>query len=467
VKHLRTLSLGKTSSKTTPSRRQLLKALGVGAAVAPLIPSLDGWAAGNAQAAKRLLLVFTPDGTVPERWWPMGAETNFTFGAAGSNHILEPLTRHKNDMVIFKDVPRHNGGSGGAHEHAMGGLWTGNSIAGNQGMAPSVDQIIAKAMGKQTDFESLQFGVQSYYNAGDANAKADSVNSYMIYSGPKARVPAESDPYKMFDRIFGGFSPPTPAGAGGAPKPDPNNDRIRAEKQSILDFVKGDIADVRVKVGKEDGAKIDAHLETVRDIERRLAGTSGGGVLAACAPGTKPTTLDLNSNANFPALIPLTNKMVATAFACDRTRIASLQYSRAFSNHIHTWLGAKETHHTISHGAGNAGILGDIQKWYMNHIAGLLDELKKVQDGGVPMLDNMLVVYGNELYLGWTHGVSPEPTWWAGKLGGKVKSTGRFLDYAGKYDWNQMLTTIAAAFGVMVPKVGDLGSPGIIPDLLT
>jgi hypothetical protein len=361
-------------------------------------------------------------------------------------------------------VPRFNGGSGGAHEHGMGGLWTGNSISGNKNMAPSVDQIIAKAMKPQTDFESLQFGVQPYYDSGDANAKAASVNSYMIYSGPKAQMPAEGDPYKMFDRIFGGFSPPSPGGA--AAKPDPNNDRIRAEKQSILDFIKGDIADVRLKVGKEDGAKIDAHLETVRDIEKRLSGATSGGITATCAPGTKPGMLDLNSNASFPMLIPLTNKMVAAAFACDRTRIASLQYSRAFSNHIHTWLGAKETHHTISHGAGNAGILGDIQQWYMKHISGLLDELKSVQEGGKPMLDNMLVVYANELYLGWTHGVSPEPTWWAGKLGGTVKSTGRFLDYGGKYTWNQMLTTIAHAFGANVDKVGDLGTPGIIPDLI-
>jgi len=457
VKHLRTLSLGKNA----PTRRQLLKALGVGAAVAPLIPSLDGWAAGA--PVQRLLLVFTPDGTVPERWWPQGTETAFTF--PGMNHILSPLAKHKDSMIFFKDVPRHNGGSGGAHEHAMGGLWTGNSISGNQGMAPSVDQIIATKLGKVTDFQSLQFGVQSYYLDGDANAKAASVNSYMIYSAPKARVPAEADPYKMFDRIFGSFTPPSPAGSG-APKPDPNNDRIRAEKQSILDFVKGDIADLRPKLGKEDGAKVDAHLETVRDIERRLMGATEGTAISASCSKNAPAMFDLNKNESFPMLIPLTNKMVAAAFACDRTRIASLQYSRGFSNHIHTWLGAKETHHTISHGAGNAGILGDIQQWYMGHISQLLDELKGVQEQGKPMLDNMLVVYGNELYLGWTHGVSPEPTFWAGKLGGKVKSTGRFLDVANKYDWNQMLTTIAQAFGVTTDHVGDLGSAGIIPDLL-
>jgi hypothetical protein len=462
VKLLRTLELGKVGhGKISPTRRQLLKALGVTAAAAPMIPSLDGWAAGAGKPAKKLLLVFSPDGIVPDQWWPTGSETAWNFPAGG---ICEPLNKYKDKMIFFKDIPRATGGSGGAHEHAMGGLWTGNSIAGNQGMAPSVDQIIAQKLGKQTDFASLQFGVQPYFNSGDANAKTASVNSYMIYSGPKARVPAEGDPYKMFDRIFG---PPWTAPAiGGAPAgPNPMSERIRAEKQSIIDYVTGEITDVKFKVGKEDGMKIDAHLETVRDIERRLMGSVGDPVLSAsCAPGTKSAMIDLNSNANHPALMPLTHKMVAAAFACDRTRIASLQYARGFSNVVHNWVGANATHHTLSHGTQNAGVLAKIQHFYMGHMAGLLDELSKVQEGGVPMLDNMLVVYGNEVYLGWTHGASPEPTFWVGKLGGAVKSTGRFLTGGG--NWNQMLTTIARAMDVTVDKVGDLGTPGIIPNLL-
>ena len=60
-----------------------------------------------------------------------------------------------------------------------------------------------------------------------------------------------------------------------------------------------------------------------------------------------------------------------------------------------------------------------------------------------------------------------EPTFWVGKLGGTVKSTGRFIDVAGNNNWNQMLTTVARAMGVTVDKVGDLGSPGIIPNLIS
>lgn len=463
MNHLRTLSLGKNATKTATTRRQLLKAFGASAALSPFVPTLDAWAQGNAPV--RLLLVFTPDGIVPDKWWPTGSETAWNFPADG---IMAPLNAHKPDMIFFKDMPRFNGGSGGAHEHAMGGLWTGNSINANQAMAPSVDQIIASKLPKVTDFQSLQFGVQSFFNAGDANAKAASVNSYMIYSGPRARMPAESDPYKAFDRVFGTFKPP--AGGPTPPSPVPDNmDRVRAEKKSVLDFITADLEYLKGKVGKDDVSKIDAHHDTIRDIERRLSGTNPatGGVVAECKVPGKAPMIDLNSNASHPMLCEVVPKLVVATLACDRTRIASLQFARGFSNAVHSWVGARETHHTLSHGTQNAPVLAKIQHFYMGYIAKMVDELKAIKEQGKPMLDNMLMVYGNEVYLGWTHGVSPEPCFWLGKAGGKIKSTGRFLDFAGKFDHNQMLQTMTHIMGTPVDKVGDLGKPGILPGIIS
>lgn len=53
----------------------------------------------------------------------------------------------------------------------------------------------------------------------------------------------------------------------------------------------------------------------------------------------------------------------------------------------------------------------------------------------------------------------------AGRLGGRVRS-GRFVDLANAFDWNQMLATICRAMGVQVDRVGDLGAAGVIPGLL-
>jgi hypothetical protein len=463
MKLLRTLSVG----KGTTSRRSLLRALGVSAAAAPLIPSLNGWAApapGAGTGPKKLLLVFTPDGIVPNRWFPTGNETAFSF--AGADHILKDMERHKADMIFLKGLPHRTSGSG-AHEQAMGGCFTGNACIGKTGGAASVDQIIAKALGKPTDFQSIQFGVQSFYGGeGDLTSKLTNNNSYLIYTGPSQRVPAESDPYKMFNNVFGGFK-----GGGGMGDLGVEFEKVRAEKKSIIDFVKKEITDLTGRVATDDKVKIDSHIEGIRDIERRLdaAGRTGG--MNTCATPTKPEgTPDwLAKNAYFPQLIPIMNKLLVATLACDRTRIASMQYSRGFSNTVHDWVGAKQTHHTLSHGEGNAKVLGDIQQWYFGHIAKLFDDLKAVNEGGKSMFDNMVILYANECYLGWTHAAGPKAAFLAGKGAGAFPKTGLFKDYSGTgNDWQQMLTTVCHAMGVTsVNQVGNLGKAGIVPGILS
>ena len=48
-------------------------------------------------------------------------------------------------------------------------------------------------------------------------------------------------------------------------------DKLRAEKRSILDALKGDFADLDTKVATSDKMKIGSHLESLREIERRLS----------------------------------------------------------------------------------------------------------------------------------------------------------------------------------------------------
>jgi hypothetical protein len=450
VKLLRTLSLGKRAT----SRRQLLKALGVSAAAAPFVPALDGWAAGT--GPKRLLLVFSPHGVIPETYWPSGGETDFTFPPGG---ILEPLAPHKADMIHFKGLKRPTSGRG-AHEIVMVNLWTGTSMHGStqDATGPSIDQIIAKAQPRMTSFESLQFGAQTtFWGEGDIASHYASPNSTMIYAGTQQRMYPENDPYKMFDRLFSG---PVMAAAGNAA----DAERLRAEKQSILDFVKDELADVDQKVGREDRLKIASHLAATREIERHLQEPA-----KACGGVTRPDgTLDLGANDNHPKIIPIVNKLVVAALTCDRTRIASLQYSRSFSNQKHTWAGAKDGHHSISHmtSAAAKSTLTAIQRFYMTHLASLVTDLKAVQEGGRPLLDNMLLAYCHELYTPWNHVAEPSACFLMGKLGGTIPRTGRLIDYGNNQDHNQFLVTICQAMGLQINKVGNLGKEGVLPGVL-
>ena len=206
----------------------------------------------------------------------------------------------------------------------------------------------------------------------------------------------------------------------------------------------------------------------MREIERRL--DSGGARMVGAIP--KPDgTIALDRTANYEKLIPIMNKLVVAALASDRTRIASLQYSRGFSQIRHDWVGAREAHHTISHKEGEKAVLAKIQGWYCQRVAELIDGLKAVPEAGGTLFDSTLCVYSNELALGWTHGCDPAATYWAtgaaGRFQGALKPSGRYLDFARTFDYNQMLQTMCHAMGVTsVNKVGDFGKPGIIPALL-
>ena len=158
-----------------------------------------------------------------------------------------------------------------------------------------------------------------------------------------------------------------------------------------------------------------------------------------------------------------------SAFACDRTRVASLQWSRSFSMIRHTWLGINDGHHTLSHDANERSILGDITRWYTQQLAYLLGELKKVPEGDGTLLDNTLVVYCNELHTGWDHKAGPVPTITAGSMAGLVR-TNRFVDVGADspLTHSNFLVSLCHAMGLTgVKKIGDLEGPeGPLPQFL-
>src|SRR4051812_23401349 len=155
---------------------------------------------------------------------------------------------------------------------------------------------------------SLEVGVQPF-----GPGAAGGTMQHMCYAGSNQPVPPEGNPYKLFDRLFGG----APPRSGVSP------DQIRAERRSVIDLVKSEIAETSGRVGKDDRQKIEAHLEGTRSIERRLQFVTPTSCLIPLPSGK----IDLDANENFPALIKLQTDLLVSAFACDRTRVASLQWS--------------------------------------------------------------------------------------------------------------------------------------------
>ena len=115
----------------------------------------------------------------------------------------------------------------------------------------------------------------------------------------------------------------------------------------------------------------------MRDVEKRLTNQAALGGVACADPLVE--ALDAQENDSFPAVGALQLDLLAMAFACDITRVASLQWSRSVSQTRFTWLGIEEGHHDLSH-LGDDDLAGvdkitQIDQWYATQFADLISKL--------------------------------------------------------------------------------------------
>ncbi len=447
------------------TRRGLLQALGLGAAAGPLIPLLNA-EAQTATRPKRLLLIFTPDGAPAKDysttvdWKPTGTEAAFTL-----HMIHSPLQPFASKMVVPWGLTQTAGGAGEAHAYGMAGLWTATTLPGPSsgasfdggngnltgwGAAASLDQIVAQAFGPnmpyqraandanpETKYRSIALGVQ---------CQGPSSLNRMTYTGANAPIHPEVNPKAAFDRIFAGVTPGTTT--PGATE-DPAVTRNRTEQKALVDLLKADLPRIRARVGAADYQKLDQHLEGVLAMERRLGtGAVVTPTVSSCTLGTQPA-----SNSNFPTQITQMMDIVTHAFACDVTRVMTLQLSYAFSHVLHTWLGHTSDHHNMSHdGQDRRTELQAIDNWYSKQLATLLMQLDSVNEGNGTLLDNTLIVCGRE--LGSTaHRPERVPFLLMGKAGGALR-TGRFLSYDGQQHV-KLLVSVAQLMGLNTTSIGN------------
>ena len=412
------------------SRRGFLGSLGAAGVTASLIPLLEGESeAQDGVGPKRLILLTSANGTIHEQWRP-GVEG----GELQLSPILAPLEAHKDRLVVVDGLGWAYGDGPGVDHMRICMLWNGTPmLEGNDfinstgdkpcgwGAAQSVDQLLADRIGDQTPFASLEYGVQN----GNAH-----IYSRVSYAGPDQPIPPEDDPYAMFERLFSEFN-----------QTEAELAELRARRKSVIDAVKGSLGSLETRVSAHDKLKIEAHLDAVRAIEMRLDSTT------TCDVPMLGEQIDHNANDSFPVVSRLQIDMMVMAMACDLTRISSLLWARAGSNVRYTWLGLPTEHHSIAHDSTDPARfqIQQINTWHAGEMAYLLDALDAVPEGDGTMLDNTLVVWGNELADGWTHSQRPIPLVLAGGAGGALE-TGRYLNF-GEARHNALLVSICNLMG--------------------
>ena len=420
------------------TRRELLRKLGVGAAVAPFLGNLTSFA--NAAAARqRLVIVFTPDGTVQENFWPTAAGS-FT-GPEGDAEtavelrpILAPLAPYKDRLLTLKGVGNKIRGDGDGHMRGIGCLLTGVELfPGNiQGgsdtpagwsSGPSIDQEIARFLQARpetaTRFGSLEFGVL-------VPDRADTWTR-MVYAGPNKPVAPIDDPYQMFARLYG-------------------NVKHRESLRSVLDEVHEDLAKVSASLPVEDRRILAEHADLVRGFERELAAQRE--VSGHAVPVLEPGILEANDR--MPTISRMQIDLLVAALAADFARVVTLQYTNSVGQPHMKWIGVDEGQHDLSH-EPNSNVdaqekLTRINTWYAGEVAHLAACLAATPEpgGDGSMLDHTTILWTNELGEGNSHTREDIP--WVMIGGGLGFRTGRALEFE-SVPHNRLLLSLAHAFG--------------------
>ncbi len=429
------------------SRRAVLRG-GAGAAIA--LPWLEAMQPRRAHAAKttRFLVYYTPGGVEMDGWRPKGTETNFTLGSS-----LAPLEPHKQDIIVTNNLDLQVTAEGAGHPHSrgMGGLLTGEILppgpyrtnGGNAGfsLGTSIDQHLGAKLGGDRKFKTLEMAVR-WPSDGTDGRQVHPWNT-IVYSAPGKPVPPAISPKAIFDRLF----------------QDLTGSNFAAKKRSgaILDAVLDEYKAVAGRVGAADRLRLDAHLTELQEVERSLQVAAQACAVpdlskdlmepfAAGSDKGGDGYVDASKDVHIPRTGKLMMDMMALAFACDLTRVGTLQWMDSQSNNSFPWLNLNDTHHGYQHDRGyQPDAIRRINTWYASQFAYMLGRLKEKSEGSGNLLDETLVFWCTEISHPGSHSQKDMPCVLAGRAGGGVK-TGRWLQLGGRSHID-LLVSILNAFG--------------------
>lgn len=423
------------------SRRRFLQTLGCTGMALPFVSNLPSIAAapraGSEKKRQRLVIMFTPNGTVKKNFWPDTEGADFEF-----KEILQPLEAYRDQMLVINGICNKVRGDGDSHMRGMGCLLTGIELApGNiqgGGNTPagwaggiSIDQVITNHLQAdpktETFFGSLEFGVE-------VPERADPWTR-LVYAGKNKPIPPISDPYQMFRKMYGG-------GEG--------QDAL----QSVMDEVQDELDLLKSRLSPADAKKLDEHGRHVRKLEQDIVRAKEK------QADLSPPELEqgvLLRNDNMPKLSRMQIDLMVNGFANDMNRVATIQYTNSVGQAKMRWQGIEQGHHGLSHdpdeNADSQTKLTKINRWFCEELVYMVEKLAETKDSatGESLLSQTTIVWTNELGHGNSHSLDNIPFVLIGP--GLGFGLGRYV----KLDdipHNRLLLSLAKSFGIELETFG-------------
>lgn len=428
------------------NRRLFLKGVAGAALAVPFLSSLERPARAQAAAAPRRLVIFyTQNGCLTNRWFPTQED-----GALTAEHLtgttLAGLAPFADKLLFPRGLamyPRGQVTVNGVtyfdpHDQGMGSKLTCAPIDSENdhyAMARSLDHVAAELVNPGTKTPLV-------LSVGFASSNVKQVLSYKNALEPYT---PETNPATVYSSLSGVFG-------SGTANPTTEADYRVLRGKSIIDLVDAHLASLRrARMSSADQQKLDAWLQLIRETETQV-------VSAACNAETAAalgiTEADVNAASGrsgggggrggfgggfvdtgtaFTLGGDMMIKLIALTMMCDTNRVIIMQWP-GFVTFNFDGMTHEYDHHGLSHRNGSAAVGGEcvpgvldmiaeIDNWYAKRYVKLVDTINQIQEGeGTTMLDNSAVMWLPELADGNAHNNNNLPVVIAGSAGGYLKT---------------------------------------------
>ena len=427
-------------------RRTVLRGIGVTLAL-PFLDAMVPALTAGPKSTTRFGAIYVPNGINMPDWTPATEGAGFEF-----TPILKPLEPFRDNVLVLTGLnSTPPPWSTDAHPRASTRFLTDVPPKNTRGLASleagiSMDQILAKQIGQQTQLPSLELALESSESAGTCSSGFSCAYTNTItWSSPSTPLPMLHDPRDAFERMFGD---------GNSSDPAARRTRMRQDG-TILDSVMQKIARLQKGLGPADRARLGEYFEAVRDVERRIQKAEQQNVQSPLIeqPSGIPDSFEEHAN--------LMYDLFALAYQADLTRVVTFMIGREQSGQTFPQFGIPDAHHALSHHQNDPAKLAKLTKINNYHISlfgRFLQKLQATADGDGSLLDHVIIIYGAGMSDGNTHDPLNLPILLVGGGNGRVKS-GRSVKYPKNTPLANLHLAVMEKVEVHVDKMFDSTGP--------
>ena len=430
-------------TKIALPRRTFLRGIGASLALPLLeamVPAFTAIAKTAANPPPRFGAVFVPNGAIMDQWIPKAPGSGFEL-----TPILKPLERFQSSLVVVSNLTRANPGVvEGDHAISASGWLTGvypkRTEAEDIRAGTTIDQVIARQIGQDTPFPSLELATTDYtgYIGACTSGFSCAYTNTISWSSPTTPLPMEINPRALFERMFG-----RPGSAA--------ERRARTERNlSILDLLARETSQLQRGLGTRDRARLGEYLDNIREIERRIQRTE-----TRNSTELTSLTLPIGIPESFEEHLALMYDLMTIAYQVDLTRVVTFMTDRELSQRTYPQIGVTEQHHTVSHHGNdpeNIAKVARINTYHVELFAKFLDKMRATPDGDGSLLDHSLIFYGGGMGNPNQHASDPLPLI---AVGGAVGTGHRHIALPTRTPVGNLWMAVAKQYGSPIDHLGD------------